>query len=85
VGEWVWNSDALMLTDEQRLIRRKESLSQCHIVCRKSQMDWPAIGSVPPTSDAQIVISLSDVGAFSFLSQLYHITVFVTVGDAEIY
>jgi len=58
-----------MLAEEQRLIRKKESLSQWHFVCRKSHMYWIAIGSVPLTSDAQInVISLSDVGKVSLLS-----------------
>jgi hypothetical protein len=69
--------DGLMLTEEQRLIRRKEGLSQCHVICRKSQIDWRVIGSVPPTSDTQIIISVIFVS-------LYLITIFVIVGDVEI-
>jgi hypothetical protein len=76
-GEVGMEIDGLMLTEEQRLIRRKESLSQCHVVCRKSQIDWPAIGSVPPTSDSKIIISVIFVS-------LYLITIFVIVGDVEI-
>jgi len=82
-----WMSMELMglkLAEEQRLSGKKETLSQCHVVCRKSHMYWLATGSVPPKSDAQInVISISDVEVFIVASR-YHITVFAIVGDVEI-